>query len=87
MAAAKREEKTQHPVLMEFRPDHTHQCLRINLVKGCRQVRNHPSEGDVVTSISMVTENVGEDSNELWYATSQFFQLSGLRSVRNGIVV
>jgi len=67
------EKKTQHPALMGFRPDLTHQCLRINLVKGCRQVRNHSSEGDVVTSVSAVAENIGEDSDELWYATGQIF--------------
>ena len=72
---------------MVLHPDPTHQCLRVHLVKGYRQVRNHASEGNVMTGISAITENVGEDSYEPGHATCQFFQLLSLRGVRNGILV
>ena len=51
----------------------THQCLRVHLVEGCRQVGDHASQGDVMTSIPVITQNVGEDSNKLGYATCQLF--------------
>ena len=67
--------------------DFTHQCLRVHLIKGCRQVGNHTRKGNVVTSIPTITENVGEDPYELGYATRQLFQLLGLCGVRNSILV
>ena len=59
--------------LMALLADPTHQYLRVHLIEGCRQVGNHAGKGDVVTSISTVTENIGEDSYELGHATRQFF--------------
>ena len=63
----------QHSSLTMIPTEHTHQYLRVHLVEGCRQVGDHASQGDVMSGIPAIMQNIGEDSHKLGYATRQFF--------------